>query len=68
MMMAGLTVANIVGVPISTVLGQQLGWRVAFVGVGALGIITVGALLRWTSALAADAHVRVRSEHGALRS
>ncbi len=68
LMMAGLTVANIVGVPISTVLGQQLGWRAAFVGVGALGIMTVVALLRWTPALAVDPHASVRSEFGALRN
>jgi len=68
MMMAGLTVANIVGVPLSTVLGQQLGWRAAFVGVGVLGVITVVALLRWTPALAVAAHASVRSELGALRN
>jgi MFS transporter, DHA1 family, inner membrane transport protein len=68
MMMAGLTVANVVGVPVSTVLGQQLGWRAAFVGVGALGVVTVVALLRWAPALAVDAHASVRSELGALRN
>ena len=28
--LTGLTVANVVGVPVGTLLGQQLGWRVAF--------------------------------------
>lgn len=29
--MAGLTIANVVGVPLATVIGQAFGWRVAFV-------------------------------------
>ncbi len=41
MMMTGLTVANVVGVPVSTAVGQQLGWRVAFLVVGVLGAATL---------------------------
>ena len=41
-------------------LGQQLGWRAAFVGVGVLGVVTLVALLRWTPALAVDAGTSVR--------
>jgi MFS transporter, DHA1 family, inner membrane transport protein len=44
MMMTGLTVANVVGVPLSTFAGQQLGWRAAFVLVGGLGLVTLAAL------------------------
>lgn len=43
-MMAGLTVANIIGVPVSTALGQQLGWRAAFLLIGVLGALTLVAL------------------------
>ena len=67
-MMAGLTIANIVGVPVSTVLGQHLGWRVAFVGVGVLGLLTVGALLRWAPPLAGASDASVRSELAAVRN
>ena len=38
--MLGLTIANIVGVPFATWLGQALGWRSVFVIVGVLGILT----------------------------
>lgn len=31
---SGLTLANVVGVPLATILGQGLGWRAAFVAVG----------------------------------
>src|SRR5476649_665024 len=39
--MLGLTVANIIGVPMATWLGQGLGWRSAFVAVGAIGLLTM---------------------------
>jgi len=45
MMMTGLTIANVVGVPLSTFVGQQAGWRVAFVLVGVLGAVTLAGLL-----------------------
>jgi DHA1 family inner membrane transport protein len=34
--LTGLTVANVVGVPLGTLLGQQLGWRSAFLVVAAI--------------------------------
>jgi DHA1 family inner membrane transport protein len=43
---AGLTIANIVGVPLSTLIGQHAGWRIVFALVGliqpgeALGVLT----------------------------
>jgi DHA1 family inner membrane transport protein len=67
-MMAGLTIANVVGVPLSTVLGQVFGWRVAFVAVGVLGLVTLGALLRWIPGLAVRDGASVRGELGALRN
>jgi MFS transporter, DHA1 family, inner membrane transport protein len=43
---AGLTVANIVGVPITTLLGQNFGWRTAYALVGVIQVATVVAILR----------------------
>lgn len=40
----GLTIANIGGVPTATWLGQQVGWRMAFVATAAIGIIAILAL------------------------
>ncbi len=40
----GLTIANVGGVPTATWLGQQVGWRMAFVGTAAIGIIAILAL------------------------
>ncbi|WP_419873253.1 MFS transporter [Candidatus Pristimantibacillus sp. PTI5] len=38
-MFTGLTVATITGVPIGTFIGQQLGWRAAFVAIVIVGIV-----------------------------
>ncbi len=43
-MFMGLTIANIGGVPAATWIGQQVGWRLAFGGTAALGLITIAAL------------------------
>ncbi|WP_454729549.1 MFS transporter [Cellulosimicrobium protaetiae] len=67
-MMAGLTIANVVGVPLSTFAGQQLGWRAAFVVVGALGLVTLAALWRLVPAGAGNEDSSVRRELGALRN
>ncbi|MGW7075921.1 MFS transporter [Streptomyces sp. NPDC054866] len=44
LMFLGLTVANIVGVPVATAMGQQLGWRATFLAVSAIGIAAIAAL------------------------
>ena len=44
MMFMGLTIANIGGVPLATWVGQHLGWRMSFLGISLLGLITMFAL------------------------
>ncbi|MEU3644212.1 MFS transporter [Lentzea sp. NPDC034063] len=39
LMFTGLTVANVLGVPMGTALGQELGWRSTFWAVTVLGVI-----------------------------
>ncbi|WP_379138890.1 MFS transporter [Paenibacillus sp. sgz500958] len=39
MMFTGLTVATVTGVPFGTFMGQQLGWRAAFVGIAIIGLV-----------------------------
>jgi multidrug resistance protein len=41
MMFTGLTVATVTGVPLGTFIGQQLGWRIAFVAIIAVGIVAL---------------------------
>ncbi|MEV0275121.1 MFS transporter [Streptomyces sp. NPDC050610] len=48
MMFTGLTVANVVGVPLGTLIGQSAGWRVTFfiiAGLGVLGLLGIAALV-----------------------
>jgi DHA1 family inner membrane transport protein len=42
--LAGLTVANIIGVPLATLIGQNFGWRLVFVIVGLIQLLTVLAV------------------------
>lgn len=67
-MMAGLTVACAVGVPLTAVVGQAVGWRSAFVGVGAIGLATLLAVRAWVPGLAPLPGTTVRTEIGALRN
>lgn len=46
-MLAGLTVANIIGVPLGTYAGHNFSWRVAFFIVAVIGILTVLSLKKW---------------------
>ncbi len=43
-MFMGLTIANVVGVPLATWAGEHLGWRASFWGIAALGVATTVAL------------------------
>jgi len=45
LMFLGLTVANIAGVPVATLMGQHLGWRATFLGVSAIGVAAIASLL-----------------------
>jgi len=44
-MFTGLTVANILGVPFGTWLGQQLGWRATFWAVSLIGIAALAVIV-----------------------
>jgi DHA1 family inner membrane transport protein len=62
----GLTAANVVGVPASSFLGQQLGWRAAYWFVAAVGALTVLAVRRWVPSVPAEPGAGARRELGAL--
>lgn len=44
-MFTGLTLANILGVPFGTALGQEFGWRMTFWAVSLIGILALGGLI-----------------------
>lgn len=47
---AGLTVANIMGVPGGTALGLAFGWRATFWAVAAIGLLSIAAIAAWLPA------------------
>lgn len=65
--MLGLTVATLVGVPIAAWLGQMLGWRSAFVFVGALAILASVLIRRELPEIPAAAGASPLRELGALK-
>ncbi|PRH76936.1 MFS transporter [Streptomyces solincola] len=65
-MFLGLTVANIVGVPAATLLGQHLGWRATFLVVAAIGLVAMAALARLVPVIPVDGHQGLGRELRAL--
>ncbi|WP_084453296.1 MFS transporter [Roseateles chitosanitabidus] len=45
LMFTGLTLANVLGVPLGNLIGQAWGWRASFAGVALLGVIAAVALV-----------------------
>jgi DHA1 family inner membrane transport protein len=69
MMFAGLTTANVLGVPLGTLLGQQLGWRSTFWAITVIGVVAlVGMATLVPSQPVVAGEPGLRSELGAFRS
>jgi MFS family permease len=62
LVMLGLSVANVVGVPAATWLGQNLGWRSAYWLVAVLGLATIALVRAFVPYLPADPAARGRRE------
>ncbi|MFI2206090.1 MFS transporter [Streptomyces sp. NPDC020192] len=45
MVFGGIAVSTVLGVPLGTVIGRELGWQAAFVGIVALGVVAFVATL-----------------------
>ena len=65
--MLGLSFANVLGVPVATLLGQSLGWRAAFWAVAGLGLVTVAMVAWFVPSLPGDAAASGRRELAAFR-
>ncbi|GAA3325071.1 DHA1 family inner membrane transport protein [Paeniglutamicibacter sulfureus] len=66
--MMGLAVANVIGVPVVTFLGQNLGWRWMFAVVGLVGALTWVAIRMFVPFSPAHQGASIRRELSALRS
>lgn len=68
LMFTGLTVANVVGVPLGTLVGQSLGWRVTFGIVAALGVVGLLGVAKLVPDMPKPEGVRLRHELAALKN
>ncbi|GAV41571.1 MFS transporter [Streptomyces acidiscabies] len=70
LMFLGLTIANVAGVPVATLVGQHLGWRATFLGVSLIGLVAIASLavLIPYDREAPVPSVGLRSELSALKS
>jgi DHA1 family inner membrane transport protein len=66
LMITGLTLANVVGVPLGTFVAQQLSWRLVFAAVAAIGLVTIAGLLAWMPTVTGEP-TDLRKELGAFR-
>ncbi|MFE6547821.1 MFS transporter [Streptomyces sp. NPDC057746] len=68
MMFSGLTIANVVGVPLGTLVGQSAGWRVTFALVAVLGVIGLLGVAKLVPDLPKPEGVHLRHELAAFKN
>lgn len=67
LMFAGLTVANVLGVPGGTALGQALGWRYTFAVVALIGLVALVGMAAMLPKMAAVPGPGLKQEFSMLR-
>lgn len=67
-MFGGLTLANVLGVPLGTFVGQHLGWRSAFWMICVVGVLAVSGVIVWIPRTASRGELPgLRAQLDALR-
>lgn len=67
LMFTGLTLANVLGVPLGTALGQVAGWRSTFWAVTGIGVIALIGLIRFLPLQQDAEQVDMRAELASLK-
>ena len=67
LMFTGLTLANVLGVPLGTALGQVAGWRSTFWAVTLIGVVALFGLIRFLPNKHDEEQLDMRSEMAALK-
>ncbi|QAY67597.1 MFS transporter [Paenibacillus protaetiae] len=65
-MMAGLTIANILGVPLGTYIGQNLGWRASFASIAIMGVIALLGIIALIPKLPQEKPMGIKQQIAAL--
>lgn len=68
MMFTGLTLANVLGVPMGTALGQEMGWRTTFWAVTLIGVVAFIGLSKLLPSDKKGEVTNILQEIGALRN
>ncbi|MFF0950642.1 MFS transporter [Rhizobium leguminosarum] len=68
LMFTGLTLANVLGVPLGTAIGQAYGWRATFGVVTVIGIVTISGLIAILPRDKQQENGSIRREIAALRN
>ena len=67
-MFSGLTLANVIGVPIGTYIGHQYNWSISFYMVGLVGLLAVSSVFYWMPNLPAESGKIDSKEKKGLRN
>jgi DHA1 family inner membrane transport protein len=67
MIFAGLTVANVLGVPLGTLFSQHVGWRATFCVLVAIGVVSLAAIARLVPSQPPPTGATLRSELAIFR-
>ncbi|WKW32088.1 MFS transporter [Pseudomonas viridiflava] len=67
LMFTGLTLTNVLGVPLGTALGQYAGWRSTFWAVTVIGVIALIGLIRFLPTNRDEEKLDMRAELAALK-
>jgi DHA1 family inner membrane transport protein len=68
LMFTGLTLANVLGVPLGTALGQAAGWRATFWAVTVIGVLAAAALAAWLPAKIEMQQTSLVQEFGVMKN
>lgn len=67
LLFTGMTVANVVGVPLGTWIGQAAGWRITFALVATLAAAALAAMITWVPRRLGGGAYGIRRELASLR-
>lgn len=59
---SGLTVANLLGVPLATYVGHHFSWRWTFMGIAAIGLLTMMFIQWWVPVMSAPKDISVKNQ------